>query len=148
MVPDSEAPPEMNIYVAGSKTLVIGEIATCSLHNILTPRGAKVRDTRAWAGYLTETIGNYADRSETLAARHCWPHFGKDNVREYLTLQRDNYKYRHDQTMRLMNKGYTPTEIAETIKQPKAISDHYFNRGCYGTYSHNSKAIYQYYRLV
>lgn len=145
MVPESEAPAEMNIMLPASRTLVIGEIATCSLHNILTPRGAKVRDALAWAGYLSEALRLFADRSDQVASSHCWPHFGAADVRNYISLQRDNYKYLHDQTVRLMNKGLTQAEIAEAITQPPALSDQWFNRGYYGTYSHNSKAVYQRY---
>jgi alkyl sulfatase BDS1-like metallo-beta-lactamase superfamily hydrolase len=59
--------------------------------------------------------------------------------------QRDNYRYLHDQTVRLMNQGLVQTEIAEELKQPKALADQWYNRGYYGTYSHNSKAVYQFY---
>ena len=145
MVPQTEAPAELNVMLPERKTLIIGEIATCSLHNILTPRGAQVRDALAWSNYLTEAIRLYADRSDTVAASHCWPHFGKGEVRSYLTLQRDNYKYLHDQTVRMMNKGMTQAEIAEALVPPPALTNEWTNRGYYGTYSHNSKAIYQRY---
>lgn len=145
MVPETEAPAELNVMLPERRTLLIGEIATCSLHNILTPRGAQVRDALAWANYLTEAIRLYGDRTETVAASHCWPHFGKEEVRTYLTLQRDNYKYLHDQTVRLMNKGLTQAEIAEALAPPTALTNEWTNRGYYGTYSHNSKAIYQRY---
>ena len=135
----------MNVMFAEAKTLLVGELATCSLHNILTPRGAKVRDAHAWAGYLTEAIALYGDRTESFAASHCWPRFGKDEARSFLGAQRDNYKYLHDQSVRMMNKGMTQAEIAEAIKPPPAISGEWFNKGYYGTYSHNSKAVYQRY---
>ena len=121
------------------------EIATCSLHNILTPRGAKVRDAHAWAGFLNEAANLYGDRSDTIASSHCWPRFGQEEVKGWLTGQRDNYRYLHDQTVRMMNKGMTQAEIAEALKAPAAIGDQWFNKGYYGTYSHNSKAIYQFY---
>ena len=145
MVPETEAPAEMNVMFAEAKTLLVGELATCSLHNILTPRGAKVRDAHAWAGYLTEAIALYGDRTENFAASHCWPRFGKEEVRSFLGAQRDNYKYLHDQSVRMMNKGLTQAEIAEAIKPPPAISGQWFNKGYYGTYSHNAKAVYQRY---
>ena len=52
-------------------------MSTCSLHNILTPRGAKVRDTHAWAGYLDEALRLYGARSEAVISSHCWPRFGQ-----------------------------------------------------------------------
>lgn len=145
MVPNSEAPAEMNVYVPAAKTFLAAEIATCTLHNILTPRGAKVRDTHAWAGFLNETVNLYADRSDTIASSHCWPRFGQAEVKGWLSGQRDNYRYLHDQTVRMMNKGMTQAEIAESLKAPPAIANQWFNKGYYGTYSHNSKAVYQYY---
>ena len=145
MVPETEAPAEMNVYVPASKTFLAAEIATCSLHNILTPRGAKVRDAHAWAGFLNEAANLYGDRSETIASSHCWPRFGQNEVKGWLTGQRDNYRYLHDQTVRMMNKGMTQAEIAEALKAPPVIANQWFNKGYYGTYSHNSKAIYQYY---
>lgn len=145
MVPDTEAPAEMNIYVPIARTFLTAEIATCSLHNILTPRGAKVRDAHAWAGYLNEAVNLFGDRSDTIASSHCWPRFGREEVKGWLSGQRDNYRYLHDQTVRLMNKGMTQVEIAEKLKPPPAIANQWFNKGYYGTYSHNSKAIYQYY---
>jgi alkyl sulfatase BDS1-like metallo-beta-lactamase superfamily hydrolase len=145
MVPETEAPAEMNVFVPASRTFLAAEIATCSLHNILTPRGAKVRDAHAWAGFLNEAVNLYADRSDTIASSHCWPRFGQGEVKGWLSGQRDNYRYLHDQTVRMMNKGMTQAEIAEALKAPPAIANQWFNRGYYGTYSHNSKAIYQYY---
>jgi alkyl sulfatase BDS1-like metallo-beta-lactamase superfamily hydrolase len=145
MVPETEAPAEMNVYVPAARTFLAAEIATCSLHNILTPRGAKVRDTHAWAGFLNEAVNLYGDRSDTIASSHCWPRFGQSEVKGWLSGQRDNYRYLHDQTVRMMNKGMTQAEIAENLKAPPAIANQWFNKGYYGTYSHNSKAIYQYY---
>jgi alkyl sulfatase BDS1-like metallo-beta-lactamase superfamily hydrolase len=145
MVPETEAPAEMNVYVPSSRTFLAAEIATCSLHNILTPRGAKVRDAHAWAGFLNEAVNLYGDRSDTIASSHCWPRFGRNEVKGWLSGQRDNYRYLHDQTVRMMNKGMTQGEIAENLKAPPAIANQWFNKGYYGTYSHNSKAIYQYY---
>ena len=145
MVPQTEAPAEMNVYLPAARTFLAAEIATCSLHNILTPRGAKVRDTLSWSGFLNEAVNLYGGRSDVIASSHCWPRFGPSEVKGWLAGQRDNYRYLHDQTVRMMNKGMTQAEIAEVLKAPPAIGDQWFNKGYYGTYSHNSKAIYQYY---
>ena len=145
MAPGAEAPAEMNIMLPRQRTLLVAELASCSLHNVLTPRGAAVRDSLKWASYLTEAISLYADRSDAVIGSHCWPHFGKEEVRRYLGLQRDNYKFIHDQTVRMMNLGLTPNEIAERMTPPAALADAWFTHGYYGTYSFNSKAVYQSY---
>ncbi len=145
MVSGSEAPSELNVYIVPAKTFLSAEMSTCSFHNILTPRGAKVRDARAWAGYLDKALQLYGSRSEAMISSHCWPRFGRAEVADSLTGQRDNYRYLHDQTIRLMNRGETAVEIAEALTQPPALASRWYNHGYYGTYSHNSKAVYQFY---
>ena len=145
IVSGSEAPSELNVYIAPAKVFLSAEMSACTLHNILTPRGAKVRDARAWAGFLDEALTLYGARSDALISSHCWPRFGREEVAQTLATQRDNYRYLHDQTVRLMNRGETMTEIAEEIVQPAALAAQWYDHGYYGTYSHNAKAIYQYY---
>lgn len=145
MASGSEAPSEMNVYIAGARTFLAAEMATCTLHNILTPRGAKVRDARLWAGYLDEAATRYAPQSDTLIASHCWPRFGHDEVGRFLRSQRDNYRFLHDQTVRRMNRGETPAELAEALAPPPALAADWATHGYYGTYNHDAKAIYQFY---
>ena len=145
IVSGSEAPSELNVYIAPTRTFLSAEMTTCSLHNILTPRGAKVRDARIWANYIDEALQTWGARSDSLISSHCWPRFGTGEVTSALASNRDNYRYLHDQTVRLMNQGETMHEIAEALKQPPQIAKDWFNHGYYGTYSHNSKAVYQFY---
>ncbi len=145
MVSHTEAPAEFNVMITEEKVLLVAEQTTCSLHNILTPRGAKVRDAHRWAFYLTEAINLYADKADTLIASHCWPRFGKPVVNDFLTAQRDNYKFLHDQTVRRMNKGQTQVELAEGLVPPAGLANEWSTRGYYGTYNHNAKGIYQFY---
>jgi alkyl sulfatase BDS1-like metallo-beta-lactamase superfamily hydrolase len=76
---------------------------------------------------------------------HGWPRFGGDRVRDFIAAHRDAYKYLHDQTVRLMNAGYTDREIADAVRLPEPLASRWFNRGYYGTMMHNSRAIYQRY---
>ncbi len=145
VTPNTEAPAELNFYLPQFRILSLAENANPTMHNILTPRGALVRDTKGWADYLTEALRLYGDKSDTLVTSHGWPRFGQPVVADFIALHRDAYKYLHDQSVRLMNKGLTKDEIAEEIALPKALSDQWFNRGYYGTMSHNSKAVYQRY---
>ncbi len=145
IVSGSEAPSELNVYLVPQRTFLSSEISTCSMHNILTPRGAKVRDARAWARFLDEAVQLYGGRSDSMISSHCWPRFGQAEVARSLAAQRDNYRYLHDQTLRLMNRGATPVEIAAVLTLPQVLAQDWFNHGYYGTYSHNSKAIYQFY---
>ena len=147
IVSGSEAPAEFNVFIAAEKTFLAAEIATCTLHNILTPRGAKVRDARAWAHFLDEAATRYAPQSDTVISSHCWPIFGREEGMAWLSAQRDNYRWLHDQTVRRMNRGETMHEIAENLEAtiPQALAAEWSTHGYYGTVSHNVKAIYQFY---
>ena len=145
LTPETEAPAEMNFFLPDLGVLCLAENANASMHNVLTPRGALVRDAKAWADYLTESLRLYGDRSQVLVTSHAWPRFGNVRVRDFVASHRDAYKYLHDQTVRLMNAGYTDREIAEQVRLPEPLASRWFNRGYYGTMMHNSRAVYQRY---
>lgn len=145
VTPETEAPAEMNFFFPDFGVLCLAENANVSMHNILTPRGALVRDAKAWADYLTESLRLYGPRTEIMVTSHGWPRFGGDRVRDFIASHRDAYKYLHDQTVRLMNAGYTDREIAEEVRLPEPLAARWFNHGYYGTMMHNSRAVYQRY---
>jgi len=145
MAPGSEAPAEMHLYFPDRHALCLAENATHTLHNVLTLRGAEVRDAHAWAGYLTEAIDLFGDDLEVVFASHHWPTWGHDRALEFMALQRDLYAYLHDQTVRLLNQGLTGPEIAETMVLPPALEQAWHAHGYYGSVSHNVKALYQRY---
>lgn len=145
MTPGTEAPAEMNTWFPDSKALWMAENTTNTMHNILTLRGAQVRDALKWAGFLNETIETWGDQAEVKFQSHHWPRWGNANIVDYFKKQRDLYKYIHDQSVRLMNMGYTGEEISEQISLPPELNDFWPNRGYYGTLRHNSRAIYQRY---
>lgn len=145
MAPGTEAPAEMHFYFPAFRALCMAENATHNLHNLLTLRGALVRDPHAWSGYLTEAIDTFADRADVVFASHHWPTWGRDRIVEFLSLQRDMYAYLHDQTLRLLNRGYTGVEIAEMFEMPPALERAWHTHGYYGSVSHNVKAVYQRY---
>jgi alkyl sulfatase BDS1-like metallo-beta-lactamase superfamily hydrolase len=145
VTPGTEAPAEMNIYFPDLKVLCMAENANPTMHNVLTPRGALVRDAKAWAGYLSESLSLYGARTDVMFTSHGWPRFGGQVVRDFLSDHRDAYKFLHDQTVRLMNQGYVGAEIANRIALPPVLAREWFNRGYYGTMSFNSRAVYQRY---
>jgi linear primary-alkylsulfatase len=145
MAPGTEAPAEMHFYFPRYRALCMAENATHNLHNLLTLRGALVRDPHVWAGYLTEAIDTFADRTDVVFASHHWPTWGPDRIVDFLSLQRDLYAYLHDQTLRLLNQGYTGVEIAERFQLPPALEKAWHAHGYYGSVNHNVKAVYQRY---
>jgi alkyl sulfatase BDS1-like metallo-beta-lactamase superfamily hydrolase len=145
LTPGTEAPAEMNVLFPDRHALCMAENATHTLHNLLTLRGALVRDPRIWSRYLTEAIDRFAGRFDVVFASHHWPTWGRERAVQYLEQQRDLYAYLHDQTLRMLNAGLTGSEIAEAIVMPPTLENAWHARGYYGSVSHNVKAIYQRY---
>jgi linear primary-alkylsulfatase len=145
MAPHTEAPAEMIIYFPKQRALCMAEDAVHTLHNLYTLRGAQVRDAATWWKSLNRAIEMFGYQSDVVFAQHHWPMWGTENIINFLSKQRDLYKYIHDQTLNLINQGYTLTEVGNRLQLPSSLSDEWFNRGYYGSVSHNAKAIYQYY---
>lgn len=146
LAPNTEAPAEMHFYIKDYKALFVSENANKTMHQLYTIRGAKTRDTLEWVKAIDKTIDLFEDKEiDALVMAHAWPVWGKERAFEHLKLQRDLYKYIHDQTIRLANHGYTMEEIAETLKLPDSLGKYWGNREYYGTVKHNSKGVYNFY---
>ena len=87
----------------------------------------------------------YGDGTEVKFQAHHWPIWGHDKIIDYWKKQRDLYKYIHDQSVRLMNEGYTGVELSNMIKLPPELDQSWYNRGYYGTVKHDTRAVYQRY---
>lgn len=142
MAPDSEAPSEFMFYIPSLKAFCSAEDATHTLHNLYTLRGAKVRDGLLWSKYLQAALDSHGDDVEIIFASHHWPTWGNERCVELLTSQRDMYRYLHDQVMRLANTGYTPLEIGDMMRLPKAQQTRWWCRSYYGTVYHDAVAQY------
>lgn len=145
MAPHTEAPAEMLIYFPQFKALASAEDLTHTLHNLYTLRGAQIRDANQWWKTINEAIDRYGDKVEVIFAQHHWPKWDNNKIVRYMQKQRNIFKYIHDQSLRLINQGYTPIEVAETIQVPDAIAKEWYNRGYYGSINHDAKAVYQKY---
>lgn len=143
-MPGSEAPAELVFYLPQHSAFCGAEVVSRNQHNLYTLRGAKVRDGLRWANHIDEAI-KQLDGVDIYFGSHHWPIWGSERIVTFMERQRDMYRFIHDQTVRLANLGNTPKEIAEQIKLPESLASNFSNRDYYGTVSHNSKAVYQYY---
>ncbi len=143
--PEAEAPAEMNFFFPDRSLLCMAENCTHTLHNVYPIRGAQTRDALVWSKYIQEALGLWGDKTETMFASHHWPRFGGESVRAFLTLQRDLYRWLHDQTLRLANHGLTPNDIADQLRLPQCFASQSHAQGYYGTVSHNVRSVYNRY---
>lgn len=143
-VPGAEAPAELTFTVPQLKLYAGAEILSQTMHNLLPVRGAKVRDALLWSNYLDSALLQAAD-ADVYVGQHNWPVWGNARIVELITKHRDVYRYTHDQTVRLINAGMTPDEIAEQVKLPPSLASYFGARGYYGDLRHNVRAVYQHY---
>ena len=145
LTPETEAPAEMNFFFPDFGWLCMAENCSHTMHNLVPIRGALVRNALNWSKYINESIELFADKTDVLFTSHNWPRWGRQDVSEFLVLQRDLYRWIHDQTMRHANHGMTALEIAELLVLPDEFLAHEHTRGFYGDLVHNIKAVYQRY---
>jgi alkyl sulfatase BDS1-like metallo-beta-lactamase superfamily hydrolase len=145
ITPEAEAPAEMNFFFPDHGWLCTAENCTHNMHNLVPIRGALIRDSLKWSKYIGEAIELWGPQIRLTFASHHWPRWGNENVLAYLALQRDLYRWVHDQTMRMANHGYTAVEIAEMLTMPPEFQAESHTVGYYGHLVHNIKAVYQRY---
>jgi alkyl sulfatase BDS1-like metallo-beta-lactamase superfamily hydrolase len=143
-VPATEAPSEFVFAVPDLRAFGGAEMMSHTLHNLYTLRGAKVRDAMKWADFLDQSLSWVGD-ADVIFTQHHWPVWGREQIRHYLVMQRDAFSYIHDQSVRLMNSGFTGPEVAETLELPKTLRDDLDVHGYYGTVRHNARAVCQFY---
>jgi len=143
-VPGAEAPAELTFNLPEKKAYGGAENLAQTMHNLLPIRGAKARDSMRWSEYMQQALDENTD-TEVYFGQHNWPIWGHARIAEFITMHRDVYKYTHDQSVRLMNAGYTPREIAAMVKLPKSLDSYFGARGYYGDLRHNVKEVYQFY---
>ncbi len=145
LTPNTEAPSEMNLYLPAWKALCLAENANATMHNLLTPRGAEVRDAKGWADYLVEARRRWGGEADVLFTSHFWPRWGKAHISDYLLRHAQAYAFVHNESVRLMNQGLNAVEIGEAIKLPEPLAKAWFNRPNYGSLKFNARAVYQRY---
>jgi alkyl sulfatase BDS1-like metallo-beta-lactamase superfamily hydrolase len=143
----TEAPSEMVTYIPSMKALWTGEVTYQGMHNVYTLRGAKVRDSFKWSKTINKMINLWGEPVEVLFASHSAPIWGNEEIVDYLKMQRDAYGFTHNQTLRLANNGYVMQDLGDKIYEvmPDSIQKAWHTNGYHGSYSHNSRAVYNMY---
>ncbi|WP_439545960.1 alkyl/aryl-sulfatase [Sandarakinorhabdus sp.] len=145
LTPNTEAPAEMNFYLPAWKALCLAENANASMHNLLTPRGALVRDAKGWADYLVAARRRWGGEADVLFTSHFWPRWGKAPINDFMLRHAQAYAFVHNESVRLMNQGLNAVEIGEAIQLPAPLARAWFNRPNYGSLKFNARAVYQRY---
>ena len=137
------APGETNdqifVWLPNHKSLMPGDNIYKTFPNLYTIRGTTHRDVKGWINSLDHMK---TFNSEFLFPSHTKPIIGQEKIQDALNIYRDAIQYIHDQTIRLMNQGLYPDEIAEEIELPKNIADSPYLYEFYGTVRWSVKSIF------
>ncbi len=143
----TEAPAGHAAYIPSMNALWTGEMMYHGMHNVYTLRGAKVRDSLKWSKDINMMINEWGGDVEYLFGSHSSPMWGNEEIVDFMKLQRDNYGFVHNQTLRLANNGMVMQDIGAKINDelPESLRASWHTNGYHGTYSHNARAVYNMY---
>ena len=137
------APGETNdqlfVWLPEKKALFPGDNFYKTFPNLYTIRGTPYRDLAGWVNSID--MMRYL-QPEFLIPSHTRPLVGQDNINKILTTYRDGIQFVHDQTVRLMNLGLGPDDIAETLVLPKHLGDSPFLKEFYGSPEWSAKNVF------
>ena len=134
-----ETDDQIFVWLPNHKSLMPGDNVYKTFPNLYTIRGTSHRDVKGWIDSLDHMK---TFNPEFLFPSHTKPIIGKEVIQNVLNTYRDAIQFVHDQTIRLMNQGMYPDEIAEKIKLPDSIADSPYLKEFYGTVRWSVKSIF------
>jgi alkyl sulfatase BDS1-like metallo-beta-lactamase superfamily hydrolase len=134
-----ETDDQLAVWWPERRVLLPGDNIYEAFPNLTTIRGTSYRDVRAWVASLDvlRSLG-----AEAVLPSHTGPLVGAAQVEETLTAYRDAIQFVHDQTIRAMNHGRTPDQIAAELRLPPALASHPWLVERYGTVATSARGIY------
>ena len=137
------APGETNdqlfVWLPDKRVLMPGDNVYKAFPNLYTIRGTLYRDLMDWVASLDAMR---ALAPEHLVPSHTRPVSGRETVAEILTAYRDAIQFVHDQTIRGMNRGLTPDELARTVVLPPHLRNHPYLRELYGSVEWSVRSVF------
>ena len=107
--------------------------------NLYAIRGTSFRSLKQWYESLDKMR---ALKPRFLVMSHHEPLEGKEFISEQMATYRDAVQLVHDQTVRFINLGMHPDEIASRIKLPERVRKNPWLQEIYGTVKWSSKGLY------
>ena len=134
-----ETDDHLYVYLPDKEAVMVGDNFYRSFANLYAIRGTKYRNPMEWV-YSLDKIRSL--NAKYLIPSHSRPVVGKDNVYNALTDYRDAIQFVHDQTVRYINKGLLPDEIAAQIELPSHLRSSPYLQEFYGSISSYVRSIF------
>jgi len=126
-----EAISEFGIFIPQFDMVIIADEFFTGIPNMHTIRGSKPRLPDNYLGALDRVL---AIRPEWLLGSHIMPIEGKSTIAQIVERYRDATQYLWDQSIRLINKGYTPVELQHELQDlPEHLVEPPYSVPMYGT---------------
>jgi alkyl sulfatase BDS1-like metallo-beta-lactamase superfamily hydrolase len=116
-----ETDDQIVIHLPDMKVLCAADNIYKAFPNLYAIRGTPTRDAKQWANSL-ELMR--CCRSQYLVPSHTQPLVGQQLISDTFDAYRDAVLFVHDQTVRMMNKGYFVDDIVSNVRLPPHLEDH------------------------
>jgi len=134
-----ETQDQMFIYLPAHNMILCGDNFYKAFPNLYTIRGTSYRDVNDWVNSLDKMRYMYPDY---LVPSHTLPLVGADTIFSVLTDYRDAIQFVHDQTIRHINLGKTPNEIAQELVLPPHLAASPYLQEFYGRADWSAKSVF------
>lgn len=134
-----ETDDQLYVWLPDRKVLLCGDNLYKSFPNLYTIRGTWFRSLKAW--YRSVDIIR-ALRPEYLVPSHGKPIAGAEAIHRIATDYRDAIQYVHDQSLRGINRGMTPDELAENVVLPAHLAKSPYLQEFYGKVSWSARSMH------
>jgi alkyl sulfatase BDS1-like metallo-beta-lactamase superfamily hydrolase len=134
-----ETDDQIFVWLPEDKVLCCGDNYYGCWPNLYALRGSQYRDVSAWVDTL-DMIRSYP--ADFVLPGHTKPLIGRNNAYEILTNFRNAIDYVLSETLKGMNEGLSPDELADTIKLPKELEKLPYLKEFYGTIPWSVRSIF------
>jgi alkyl sulfatase BDS1-like metallo-beta-lactamase superfamily hydrolase len=134
-----ETADQLFMWLPERKVLLSGDNVYKAFPNLYTIRGTGYRDPRLWAASIDKMRTLHA---EFLVPSHTRPIIGAADIDRTLTDYRDAIRYVYDQSIRLINQGLMPDEVAQRLHLPAHLAASPYLQEFYGKAGWSAKTVF------
>ena len=134
-----ETDDQLVVWLPDQRVLLAADNIYKAFPNLYTIRGTSYRDVRQWSDTLRMMASLGA---EVLVPSHTIPLHGEAEIAALLSDYADAIQFVHDQTVRLINLGVKPTDIARELTLPDELARHEWLQPFYGTVAWSARSVY------
>ena len=134
-----ETDDHLYVWLPDKKAVMVGDNFYRTFANLYAIRGTKFRNPMEWVHSIDKIRELDA---EYLIPSHSRPIVGKENIAKALQDYRDGIQFVHDQTIRHINKGLMPDEIAKLVKLPPHLASSPYLQEFYGSISSYVRSVF------